>query len=131
MKKIALFITACFALTCLVAKDGEKKAKKNAKKERETIEVCFVLDTTGSMGGLIEGAKQKIWSIASKIAPDSLRRCVVSAKCSSSSTVQPVATAGIERGRSVRWLTQRARRLQQPRQPDHLFGGGGRSRGVG
>src|SRR5260370_36668653 len=28
------------------------------------IEVIFVLDTTGSMGGLIEGAKQKIWSIA-------------------------------------------------------------------
>lgn len=28
------------------------------------IEVCFVLDTTGSMSGLIEGAKQKIWSIA-------------------------------------------------------------------
>ena len=67
MKKIALFITACFALTCLVAKDGEKKAKKNAKKQRETIEVCFVLDTTGSMGGLIEGAKQKVWSIANEI----------------------------------------------------------------
>jgi Mg-chelatase subunit ChlD len=31
------------------------------------IEVCFVLDTTGSMGGLIEGAKQKIWSIANEI----------------------------------------------------------------
>ena len=28
------------------------------------IEVCFVLDTTGSMSGLIEGAKQKIWSMA-------------------------------------------------------------------
>ena len=27
-------------------------------------EVVFVLDTTGSMSGLIEGAKQKIWSIA-------------------------------------------------------------------
>jgi len=67
MKKLALFITACFALTCLAAKDGEKKAKKNAKKERETIEVCFVLDTTGSMGGLIEGAKQKVWSIANEI----------------------------------------------------------------
>jgi hypothetical protein len=25
-----------------------------------------VLDTTGSMGGLIEGAKQKIWSIANE-----------------------------------------------------------------
>jgi len=67
MKKIALFITACFVLFSLAAKDGEKKAKKNAKKERETIEVCFVLDTTGSMGGLIEGAKQKVWSIANEI----------------------------------------------------------------
>lgn len=31
------------------------------------IEVCFVLDTTGSMSGLIEGAKQKIWSIANEM----------------------------------------------------------------
>ena len=33
-----------------------------------SIEVVFVLDTTGSMSGLIEGAKQKIWSIANQIA---------------------------------------------------------------
>jgi Mg-chelatase subunit ChlD/cell division protein FtsB len=32
------------------------------------IEVVFVLDTTGSMGGLIETAKEKIWSIASTLA---------------------------------------------------------------
>lgn len=32
------------------------------------VEVVFVLDTTGSMGGLIEGAKQTIWSIANAIA---------------------------------------------------------------
>ena len=32
------------------------------------IEVVFVLDTTGSMSGLIEGAKQEIWSIASRMA---------------------------------------------------------------
>lgn len=31
------------------------------------IEVAFVLDTTGSMTGLIEGAKRKIWSIASEL----------------------------------------------------------------
>lgn len=67
MKTFALFITACLVLFSLAAKDGEKKSKKNAKKERETIEVCFVLDTTGSMGGLIEGAKQKVWSIANEI----------------------------------------------------------------
>ena len=31
--------------------------------KRKTLEMVFVLDTTGSMGGLIDGAKQKIWSI--------------------------------------------------------------------
>lgn len=35
---------------------------------RPTLEVVFVLDTTSSMGGLIEGAKEKIWSIASRMA---------------------------------------------------------------
>ena len=32
------------------------------------IEAVFVLDTTGSMGGLIDGAKRKIWSIANQLA---------------------------------------------------------------
>lgn len=36
--------------------------------DRPVLEVAFVLDTTGSMGGLLEGAKQKIWSIASRMA---------------------------------------------------------------
>jgi hypothetical protein len=31
------------------------------------VEVAFVLDSTGSMGGLIEGAKQKIWAIANSV----------------------------------------------------------------
>jgi Mg-chelatase subunit ChlD len=35
--------------------------------ERPSVEVVFILDSTGSMGGLIEGAKQKIWSIANQI----------------------------------------------------------------
>jgi von Willebrand factor type A domain len=33
----------------------------------ERVEVAFVLDTTGSMGDLIDGAKRKIWSIASTV----------------------------------------------------------------
>src|SRR5262249_51990744 len=37
------------------------------RQSKPLIEVCFVLDTTGSMGGLIEGAKQKIWSIANEM----------------------------------------------------------------
>ncbi len=36
--------------------------------QQSSIDVVFVLDTTGSMGGLIEGAKEKIWAIANQIA---------------------------------------------------------------
>lgn len=36
--------------------------------ERPKVEVVFVLDTTGSMSGLIQAAKEKIWSIASTMA---------------------------------------------------------------
>lgn len=35
---------------------------------RPKIDVVFVLDTTGSMGGLIQTAKEKIWSIATTMA---------------------------------------------------------------
>jgi Mg-chelatase subunit ChlD len=35
---------------------------------RPRVEVAFVLDTTGSMSGLIQAAKQKIWAIANEIA---------------------------------------------------------------
>ncbi len=39
-----------------------------APAERPRIDVVFVLDTTGSMSGLIEGAKRKIWAIANRLA---------------------------------------------------------------
>ncbi|HUV39164.1 MAG TPA: VWA domain-containing protein [Planctomycetota bacterium] len=35
--------------------------------ERPRVEVVFVLDTTGSMGGLIQAAKEKIWAIANTL----------------------------------------------------------------
>lgn len=40
---------------------------KPDKPKQPRVEITFVLDTTGSMGGLLEGAKQKIWSIANDI----------------------------------------------------------------
>jgi hypothetical protein len=39
----------------------------NAATARPRVEVAFVLDSTGSMDGLIEGARQKIWSIANAV----------------------------------------------------------------
>jgi Mg-chelatase subunit ChlD len=73
-----IVLVACLiAATALVAQakapGGENDldpkpplAKQSA--ERPRIDVVFALDTTGSMSGLIEGAKQKIWSVASAMA---------------------------------------------------------------
>ena len=41
---------------------------KQIASQHPKIEVVFVLDTTGSMSGLIQAAKEKIWSIASTLA---------------------------------------------------------------
>lgn len=58
------FITAA-ATAALFAAAAPAQAHFTHDKQ---IEVVFALDTTGSMTGLIEGAKAKIWSIATEIA---------------------------------------------------------------
>lgn len=62
--KTRILTACCLALLATAATRGDAP-KEPAKKPR--IEVCFVLDTTGSMSGLIEGAKEKIWSIANEM----------------------------------------------------------------
>jgi Mg-chelatase subunit ChlD len=43
------------------------RALSHPKPNERRIEIAFVLDTTGSMANLIDGAKRKIWSIANSI----------------------------------------------------------------
>ena len=40
---------------------------RNYTTGNSTLEMVFVLDTTGSMGGLLEGAKQRIWGIVNEV----------------------------------------------------------------
>jgi len=49
--------------------DDKPKVVVNDKNPngRKTLEMVFALDTTGSMGGLIEGAKQRIWGIVNEV----------------------------------------------------------------
>src|SRR5437762_10315529 len=54
-----LLLTAAFTFA------GGDNAKKELKPQ---VEVVFCLDTTGSMGGLIDAAKKKIWTISNQIA---------------------------------------------------------------
>src|SRR5437899_8289644 len=60
MKITTLLLALLLAGSAVAAREVPNETKPR-------IEVCFVLDTTGSMGGLIEGAKQKIWSIANEM----------------------------------------------------------------
>jgi Mg-chelatase subunit ChlD len=70
---------ALFALTFgavvfyphLLAKPGPIETQSTpaiVATQRPIVDVVFVLDTTGSMSGLIQTAKEKIWSIASTMA---------------------------------------------------------------
>jgi Mg-chelatase subunit ChlD len=54
-----------------VTLDGSPKSPSSA-----TLEMVFVLDTTGSMGGLIDGAKQRIWSIVNEVMQTESRPAV-------------------------------------------------------
>src|SRR5437868_4628757 len=56
------------AAVALAAVAAARADDKPAPAPKPKVEVVFCLDTTGSMGGLIEGAKQKIWSISNQIA---------------------------------------------------------------
>jgi Mg-chelatase subunit ChlD len=56
------------ALAGLVAALPTAAPGAPVEKRKPKVEVVFCLDTTGSMGGLIEGAKAKIWSICNQIA---------------------------------------------------------------
>ena len=65
-KKTRYLLVPILALSLILSWAINAQAHtKQTRKPR--IEVCFVLDTTGSMGGLIAGAKRKIWTIANEI----------------------------------------------------------------
>jgi Mg-chelatase subunit ChlD len=73
--KTPLVLTAIFVLATFgyAQKRQVKKVTDTSNKsvvasdKRDTLEMVFVLDTTGSMGGLIEGAKQRIWGIINDV----------------------------------------------------------------
>ncbi|WP_275096596.1 vWA domain-containing protein [Sedimenticola hydrogenitrophicus] len=56
------------ATTPIVVQPDQSPLIDQIARKAQRIEVVFVLDTTGSMGGMIEAAKEKIWSIASSMA---------------------------------------------------------------
>ena len=62
---VLLYPTIRGNATATVPKDPTNVIAPVAAKR---VEVVFVLDTTGSMGGLIHAAQEKIWSIASTLA---------------------------------------------------------------
>jgi len=66
-KIIVLYLILIF-LTALPAAYASTETDSIITSEQPTVEVMFVLDTTGSMGGLIAAAKEKIWSIANTLS---------------------------------------------------------------
>jgi uncharacterized protein YegL len=53
--------------TCACLPDPHEPPVVREQNADKTLEMVFVLDTTGSMGGLIDGAKQRIWGIVNEV----------------------------------------------------------------
>ena len=74
-KPVATFLFLSLALVSLSFNSfGQKRptkrvsdTSKTVADKRDTLEIVFVLDTTGSMQGLIDGAKQRIWGIINDV----------------------------------------------------------------
>src|SRR5205814_69936 len=66
----AAVLLAASSLSAVVPSMVEEQSIQNQSQHQGApkVDVCFVLDTTGSMAGLIEAAKQKIWHIANQLA---------------------------------------------------------------
>ena len=66
----ALFLgtRAADSSTAVSANSNLVSQQQPAEVERPQIDVVFALDTTGSMSGMIAGAKEKIWSLANEIS---------------------------------------------------------------
>jgi len=85
---IALFIVgigigvaqAWFARTPAPAPSVEEQTPAQQVRDvasgNSALEMVFVLDTTGSMGGLLEGAKQRIWGIVNEVMQSASRPSV-------------------------------------------------------
>jgi Mg-chelatase subunit ChlD len=65
-ENVMRLVSTVFSLGLMAFASTAAVAATQAK-DVERVEVVFVLDTTGSMGDLIDGAKRKIWSIANTI----------------------------------------------------------------
>ncbi len=57
----------CAGLVLAAAVSWSLADEPTQKTERPEVEVVFCLDTTGSMSGLIDAAKKKIWAISNQI----------------------------------------------------------------
>lgn len=65
---ILTFVVGVTAVSALVRKDVvEQPPQPPAPSGEKTLEMVFVIDTTGSMGGLIEGAKQRVWGVINDV----------------------------------------------------------------
>src|SRR5262245_15517655 len=68
MKRLLSRWPAVLALALILSAPSATRAQDKKPAKKPQVEVVFCLDTTGSMGGLLDGAKAKIWSISNQIA---------------------------------------------------------------
>ena len=107
MKKTLLIIATIITVILTAGSTESVKPPEATTLQRPMIEVVFVLDTTGSMSGLINAAKQKIWSIANTLVghlvrtPDTIHPTGAICRTSGSKLAVGVFSLGTQSGQGV------------------------------
>jgi Mg-chelatase subunit ChlD len=65
MKRNSYYLLALLSAPAVLP--AEAAVEPVIRTDKPKVDVVFVLDTTGSMGGLIQAAKEKIWAIANTL----------------------------------------------------------------
>ncbi|HEX3559598.1 MAG TPA: vWA domain-containing protein [Pyrinomonadaceae bacterium] len=64
---ILTFVLGVGTVMALVRTPAADQPPPPKTSDEKTLEMVFVIDTTGSMGGLIEGAKQRVWGVINEV----------------------------------------------------------------
>lgn len=68
MRYFALALLAVAIIVCFASMNRAEAKSMEVKPEKPKIQIAILLDTSGSMQGLIDQAKQQLWSIVNEFA---------------------------------------------------------------
>ena len=67
INKVVLMLVSCLVLISMTAESALAKSQVQIEEVRRHVDVVIALDVSGSMSGLIDSAKQRLWDVVNEL----------------------------------------------------------------